>query len=138
MTVKNTQTWLSLTVNASTVWVDAAGRVIGFTPVHAVTSTGWIFHWPSGDTTATAAFTDVVGLNPGVAPFARSARILLLSPHEPYEGGDLPAAPSVRGDVYEPVRQLRDPAIFLENGRAWLLGACAGEGGIAIGILHDT
>jgi len=41
MTVKNTQTWLSLTVTTSTVWLDAAGRVIGFTPVHAVTSTGW-------------------------------------------------------------------------------------------------
>lgn len=81
MTVENTQAWLSLTVTASTVWIDAAGRVIGFTPVHAVTSTGWMFHWPSGDTTATGAFTDVVGPNPGVAPFARSASILLVRDH---------------------------------------------------------
>lgn len=62
----------------------------------------------------------------------------LLFPDEPYEGGDLPAVPSVRGEVNEAVRQLRDPAIFLEDGRAWLLWACAGEGGIALGVLHDV
>jgi hypothetical protein len=77
LTVKNTQTWLSLNVNMSTVWLNSSGVVIGFTSPVSVTSTGWMFHWPSGDTTASGSFTQVVGPNPGVAPFTRSARILL-------------------------------------------------------------
>jgi IPT/TIG domain-containing protein len=82
LTVVDTQTWLSLSINMSTAWLDSSGKVIGFTPVHNVTSTGWIYHWPSGDTTAKGSFTDVVGPNPGVAPQARSARILLVRDHE--------------------------------------------------------
>jgi hypothetical protein len=36
-----------------------------------------------------------------------------------------------------PVRQLRDPAIFREDGRTWLLYSVAGENGIAIAELKD-
>jgi IPT/TIG domain len=81
MTVMDEQTWLSLSINMSTAWLDSSGKVIGFTPVRNVTSTGWIYHWPSGDTTATGSFTDVVGPNPGVAPQARSAQIVLVRDH---------------------------------------------------------
>jgi hypothetical protein len=66
----------------STVWIDAAGKVVGFTTPHNVTSTGVFFHWPSGDTTAVGTFTDVVGPNPGVGPFAHSAQILLVRDHD--------------------------------------------------------
>jgi hypothetical protein len=81
LSVVDTQTWLSLSVNESTAWLDGSGKVIGFTPVHNVTSTGVFFHWPDGNTTATGSFSDVVGPNPGVAPQARSAQIVLVRDH---------------------------------------------------------
>jgi hypothetical protein len=60
----------------------------------------------------------------------------VLSPEEPWEGADLPPDPSVRGFAPGRLRQLRDPGIFEENGRTYLLYAVAGESGIAIAELH--
>jgi hypothetical protein len=59
----------------------------------------------------------------------------VLEPGEPWEGAGLPLEPSVRGWEDEPVRQLRDPAIFTEAGRTYLLYSVAGESGIAIAQL---
>ena len=56
----------------------------------------------------------------------------VLAPRELWEGGELPSEPSVRGWVDEPVCQLRDPAIFAEDGRTYLLYSVAGESGIAV------
>ncbi len=56
-------------------------------------------------------------------------------PERPWEGGDAPLAPSVRSVAYGHVNQLRDPAIFAENGELYLLYAVAGESGIAIARL---
>ena len=53
-----------------------------------------------------------------------------------WEGGDLPPDPSEYGAVHQRVNQLRDPAIFEEDGRIYLLYALAGERGIGIGQLH--
>lgn len=60
---------------------------------------------------------------------------LLLRPETAWEGAALPAAPSWRGAINLPVNQLRDPAIFEEAGRVFLLYAVAGESGIAIAEL---
>ncbi len=54
-------------------------------------------------------------------------------PEESYEGAVLPLMPSVRGLASESVRELRDPAIFEEDGQVYLLYSVAGEQGIAIG-----
>jgi hypothetical protein len=59
----------------------------------------------------------------------------VLSPELPWEGADLPLQPSVRDAINVRVRQLRDPAIFGEDGRSYLLYAVAGESGIAIAAL---
>jgi hypothetical protein len=59
----------------------------------------------------------------------------VLRPEWEWEGSDLPIAPSRRGFVAEPVHQLRDPAVFEEDGRTWLLYAVAGERGIALAEL---
>ena len=56
----------------------------------------------------------------------------LLRPEFPYEGADEPLEPSFRGPINVRVNQLRDPAIFEEDGRAFLLYAVAGESGIAL------
>jgi hypothetical protein len=57
---------------------------------------------------------------------------VLLEPEMDYEGANLPLTPSQNGVISRPVRQLRDPAIFEEDGKRYLLYAVAGEQGIAI------
>jgi hypothetical protein len=56
----------------------------------------------------------------------------VLYPEEQWEGADRPLAASVRDAINVRVNQLRDPAIFQEDGRTYLLYAVAGEAGIAI------
>jgi len=62
----------------------------------------------------------------------------VLEPVEPWEGAELALEPSVRGWVDEPVRQLRDPAIFQQDERTYLLYSVAGESGIAIAELDPV
>ena len=64
-----------------------------------------------------------------------SAATEVMRPERPWEGSDAPLAPSVRSVAYGHVNQLRDPAIFEENGELYLLYAVAGESGIAIARL---
>jgi len=64
-----------------------------------------------------------------------STPIEVMRPEKDWEGGNLEASPSVRGPVYDPACQLRDPAIFEENGKIYLLYSIAGERGIAIAEL---
>ena len=56
----------------------------------------------------------------------------VLRPEHAWEGANAPRTPSVRSTAYGQVNQLRDPAIFEESGRTFLLYAVAGESGIAI------
>lgn len=58
--------------------------------------------------------------------------IEVLRPERDWEGATAPRIPSVRSTAYGNVNQLRDPAIFEEDGRVYLLYAVAGESGIAI------
>jgi hypothetical protein len=55
----------------------------------------------------------------------------VLAPDTAYECPTLPLAPSEPGDVKGPVRQMRDPAVFEENGRVVLFYTVCGEQGIA-------
>jgi hypothetical protein len=55
----------------------------------------------------------------------------VLAPELAYEGAGLSLVPSRRGWASEPVRELRDPAIFEEDGRTYLLYSIAGEAGLA-------
>ena len=59
----------------------------------------------------------------------------VLAPQESYEGADLPLAPSRSGPAPGRVWQLRDPGIFQESGKTWLLYSVAGESGIGIAEL---
>lgn len=61
----------------------------------------------------------------------------VLAPEHPWEGSEIPNEPSSRGLVHGPVNQLRDPAIFKDEDRAFLLYSVAGESGIAIAELND-
>ena len=70
--------------------------------------------------------------------WTRSEPIEVLRPEFPWEGADLPIEPSQGGAINVPVNQLRDPAIYEENGRVYPLYAVAGERGIALAEVHLT
>ncbi len=63
---------------------------------------------------------------------------LVLKPEKDYEGAELPLARSVAGSAKGRENALRDPAIFKEDGRTWLLYSVAGENGIGIAELKET
>ena len=61
-----------------------------------------------------------------------SEPVEVLRPERDWEGANAPLEPSVRSTAYGHVNQVRDPAIYEEDGRVFLLYAVAGESGIAI------
>lgn len=65
-----------------------------------------------------------------------SDAVEVLRPERPWEGANAPLEPSIRSVAYGVVNQLRDPAIYVEGERAFLLYAVAGESGIAIAEIH--
>lgn len=62
----------------------------------------------------------------------------VLRPERTWEGADAPVVASQRSTAYGHVNQLRDPAVFEEDGRVYLLYAVAGESGIAIAEARFT
>ncbi len=64
-----------------------------------------------------------------------SPPVEVLRPELPYEGTEFPNAPSKKGGAIN-VQQLRDPGIFEEEGKLYLLYSVAGEMGIAIAHLE--
>jgi hypothetical protein len=73
-----------------------------------------------------------IDLTPDWMRWKASDRVTVLEPEMEWEGASLPLEPSIRGCAPQPVRQLRDPAIFREDRRTYLLYSVAGEHGIAI------
>lgn len=61
--------------------------------------------------------------------------VTILRPEMEYEGARLPLSSSARGHIFERAHQLRDPAVYVEGERTYLLYAVAGESGIAIAEL---
>jgi len=61
-----------------------------------------------------------------------SEPVTVLTSETEWEGVNEPLEPSRRGSARGPVRQLRDPCIYSEDERVYLLYAVAGESGIAI------
>jgi hypothetical protein len=76
-----------------------------------------------------------IDLLPDWMEWTASEPVTVLEPEFDWEGANLPLEPSYRGTVMGPVRQLRDPAIFVEDGHTYLLYSIAGESGIAIAEL---
>jgi len=67
----------------------------------------------------------------------RSDPVEVIRPEHPWEGADEPQLPSVRGAVDRPVNQLRDPCVFVDDGRMFLFYALAGESGIGVAELIE-
>ncbi len=94
----------------------------------------YVLYSPAGDCPE-HILCATVDLRPDWMAWKASAPFSVLNPEKDYEGGNLPLEASQRGAVHEPVRQLRDPAIYEEDGRVYLLYSVAGECGIAIAEL---
>jgi len=62
--------------------------------------------------------------------------VSILRPEKDYEGVGYPVKPSGAGAMNK-VHQLRDPAVFEEGGKTYLLYSVAGESGIAIAELRE-
>lgn len=60
----------------------------------------------------------------------------VLSPERDFEGADRPVEASRPDDAPGRVRQLRDPAVFQEGRRTYLLYSIAGENGLAMAELR--
>jgi hypothetical protein len=67
-----------------------------------------------------------------------SEPVEILEPEFPFEGSDLPNVPSRLGRARTPVRQLRDPCIFRNEGTTYLLYSVAGEYGIGLSELLES
>jgi hypothetical protein len=73
-----------------------------------------------------------IDLRPDWMTWQASAPIEVLRPEYPWEGSNEPLAPSIRGAIKIPGNQLRDPAVFVDDDRTFLLYSVAGESDIAI------
>lgn len=62
---------------------------------------------------------------------------LILEPEQDYEGVDLPIQPLQKGKAQGRLRQLRDPVIYQEDNKSYLLYSISGESGIAIAELKS-
>lgn len=76
-----------------------------------------------------------IALHPDWTQWKPTQPVSVLKPETEYEGADLPLETSEVGWAPKRVRQLRDPAIFQEDGKTYLLYSVAGEHGIAIAEL---
>jgi IPT/TIG domain len=75
LTVHDDQGLWSLSVDMSVALLDGSGTVIGFTHPQTVTSRGFVFAFPSGNTTAVGNFSEA--LDPTMTARARSATVIL-------------------------------------------------------------
>lgn len=60
-----------------------------------------------------------------------STPVEIMRPETEYECVNLPVEPSAVGDVEVPVRQIRDPGIFEDQGKVFLIYSTCGEQGLA-------
>jgi len=95
-----------------------------------------VFYTKAGDCPERILLS-TIDLKPDWHTWGASEPVVVLEPELAYEGGHLRRVPSKRGLVMEPVCQLRDPAIFTDDGRTYLLYAVAGEQGIAMAELQE-
>jgi hypothetical protein len=94
-----------------------------------------VFYSDVGDTPERILLTEI-DLDPDWMAWSTADPVVVLEPEYDWEGANLPLEPSVRGNSDVPVRQLRDPAIFIEGGHIYLLYSVAGEMGIAIAEIY--
>ena len=103
--------------------------------VWAREDTLYVFYTRVGDAPERILCSTIDVTSPDWDEWVPSPPFEILRPELPWEGADLPVEPSIRGESTVPVRELRDPAVFVEDDQAYLLYSVAGEQAIAIAQL---
>jgi len=88
--------------------------------------------WTRVGDTPESIMLSTIDLRKDWMDWTESEEVILLKPEFEWEGASAPNEPSVRSTAYGQVNQLRDPALYVEDGIVYLLYAVAGESGIAI------
>ncbi len=96
----------------------------------------YVFFSRGGDTPEHILVSRVENLDDDWEEWRFTEPQTLLRPEKDFEGVDEPIKTSSFGATYEFVHELRDPAIYEENGRVYMLYSTAGEWAIAIAELH--
>jgi hypothetical protein len=91
----------------------------------------YVFWTRVGDAPETLLLS-TIDINGDWSTWKESDPVEVLRPEQDWEGADAPVEPSVRSTAYGHVNQLRDPALYEEDGIIYLLYAVAGESGIAV------
>jgi hypothetical protein len=94
-----------------------------------------VFYTRAGDIPERILHSEV-RLGPDWAQWRPSPPDEVLAPEMKWEGAELPLAPGRIGAVETPIRALRDPAVFQDGDKSYLLYAVAGESGIAVAELE--
>lgn len=102
--------------------------------VKVVGNTLWVFYSRVGDAPERILLSKIE-LTEDWNDWTPTEPVTVAEPKEAFEGADLPVEKSKAGLYYGKVRQLRDPYLFEENGRWYLLYSAAGENAIGIGEL---
>jgi hypothetical protein len=97
----------------------------------------WLFYSRIGDAPE-SLMTARLELDGDWTTWSPMPGTVLLAPERDYEGTDEPLAPSRPGRPRGRRCELRDPAVYVEDDRAFLLYAVAGEQGIAIAELQPV
>lgn len=105
--------------------------------VHVVGDTLYVFYSIAGSRPEHIVLSEIA-LTPDWWDWKASPPVTVLLPEEDYEGGDLHIETSSRGMVDRRVRQLRDPFVFRDEDRIYLLYSVAGEQGIAVAEIVDS
>jgi hypothetical protein len=91
-----------------------------------------VFYTNVGEEPPERVLVATIDLRPDWMDWRQSEPTEVLRPKRDYEGANLPLVPSIRGESNRPVNQLRDPAVYVEDGELYLLYSVAGERGIGI------
>jgi len=94
--------------------------------------------WTQVGDTPERIMLSTIDLRKDWVQWQESESIEVLRPERNWEGASAPLEPSIRSVAYGQVNQLRDPAIYSEGERVFLLYAVAGESGIAIAEVFFT
>jgi hypothetical protein len=77
-----------------------------------------------------------VNLDPPWTGWSVGTTVEIMRPKKAYEGANKPIKASKKGPARSRKNALRDPFIFEESGRTWLIYAIAGESGLALAELR--
>lgn len=109
-------------------------RPVRHVALHPIASTLFVYYTRIGDAPE-SILRSRIELDQDPLGWQVSEPELVLMPETVWEGAQLPLKKSKTGIAKERENALRDPAIFIEDGRIYLLYAVAGESGIAIAEL---